>query len=309
MQYFYSHGKLLLTGEYLVLHGALALALPSRFGQKMQVEEKEGEHILQWKNFDMHGTLLANVSFSKQDLQPFRETLKNIDATVLDNLMKALHNCRKNNPAFLISNGSTLVTNTLEFETDFGLGSSSTFVNNLCQWAKADPFVLNKTLFNGSGYDIACAKSDGPLFYKIDKEGIVFDTIHFSPPAQEHIFFIHHGNKQNSKAEIERTNIKPTDFAEEKEMISELSEALLFCDDVNDFMQMLDEHEDIMQFVLQREKLKSAQFPDFNGVIKSLGAWGGDFFLAMSKDEPLEIHRYFQERNYKTIIPYQKMVL
>ena len=34
---FYAHGKLLLTGEYGVLDGALSLALPARYGQHMQV--------------------------------------------------------------------------------------------------------------------------------------------------------------------------------------------------------------------------------------------------------------------------------
>ena len=38
MSRFYSHGKFLLTGEYLVLKGALALALPLKLGQSMTVE-------------------------------------------------------------------------------------------------------------------------------------------------------------------------------------------------------------------------------------------------------------------------------
>ena len=32
-QTFYSNGKLLITGEYVVLDGAKALALPTKFGQ------------------------------------------------------------------------------------------------------------------------------------------------------------------------------------------------------------------------------------------------------------------------------------
>lgn len=35
---FKSNGKLLLTGEYLVLDGAVALALPTKMGQIMTVE-------------------------------------------------------------------------------------------------------------------------------------------------------------------------------------------------------------------------------------------------------------------------------
>ena len=34
-QKFYGNGKLLLTGEYFVLDGALSLALPTKFGQNL----------------------------------------------------------------------------------------------------------------------------------------------------------------------------------------------------------------------------------------------------------------------------------
>ena len=40
-QHFYGHGKLLITGEYLVLDGALALAIPTKKGQKLTVAEAE----------------------------------------------------------------------------------------------------------------------------------------------------------------------------------------------------------------------------------------------------------------------------
>ena len=42
--HFHANGKLLISGEYLVLDGALALAVPTRFGQNLQVTEgKDGE--------------------------------------------------------------------------------------------------------------------------------------------------------------------------------------------------------------------------------------------------------------------------
>ena len=36
---YYSNGKLLLTGEYVVLDGAEALAVPTRFGQNLTVKQ------------------------------------------------------------------------------------------------------------------------------------------------------------------------------------------------------------------------------------------------------------------------------
>ena len=50
-QTFYSNGKLLITGEYVVLDGAKALALPTKFGQSLVV--KPGiNHQIKWTSFD-----------------------------------------------------------------------------------------------------------------------------------------------------------------------------------------------------------------------------------------------------------------
>ena len=47
-------------------------------------------------------------------------------------------------------------------------------------------------------------------------------------------------------------------------------------------------------------------FPDFDGVIKSLGAWGGDFVMVISNENPTD---YFMEKGYETVIPYEEMIL
>ena len=43
---FYSNGKLLITGEYLVLDGARSLAIPTKFGQFLIVEEIENSNCI-----------------------------------------------------------------------------------------------------------------------------------------------------------------------------------------------------------------------------------------------------------------------
>lgn len=307
---FYSNGKLLISGEYLVLNGALALAVPTKFGQRMEVEEDPaGENILFWKSFDQENKIWAEVQFSKDDLMPFRETLKTIDADVYDNLQKILNECRRSNPAFLKNGGSTIVNNYLNFDRAWGLGSSSTLLSNLAQFANADALQLNKTVFGGSGYDIACARSGKPVFFRIDQEGPIYDSVNFSPPNPEQIFFIHLNQKQNSKTAVEEFLARNEKFEEEVEIISEISEALLFCDEFPDFIQLILEHEELMQFVLQEERIQTKLFPDFNGVVKSLGAWGGDFVMAASEMDPDEIINYFKQKNYPTILNYSDMVL
>ena len=47
---YYSNGKLLITGEYAVLNGALSLALPSSLGQKLIVQPSQ--NAFSWEAFD-----------------------------------------------------------------------------------------------------------------------------------------------------------------------------------------------------------------------------------------------------------------
>ena len=71
-QTFYSNGKLLLTGEYVVLDGALALALPTKFGQNLIVEPISSEQIL-WKSFDQDGSTWFEDEFTFDEIinKPF----------------------------------------------------------------------------------------------------------------------------------------------------------------------------------------------------------------------------------------------
>ncbi len=57
MQTFFSHGKLLITGEYVVLDSALSLAVPTKLGQKMEVlfEENLADNTLTWYSIDSEG--------------------------------------------------------------------------------------------------------------------------------------------------------------------------------------------------------------------------------------------------------------
>ena len=60
MQKFYANGKLLLTGEYLVLDGAQALALPTKHGQGLIIEERK-EKGLKWESYDEYGNVGFNI--------------------------------------------------------------------------------------------------------------------------------------------------------------------------------------------------------------------------------------------------------
>jgi mevalonate kinase len=62
-QTFYSNGKLLITGEYLVLDGAKAFALPTKFGQSLIIEEGSNKAI-QWVSYDGSVWFENTISFA-----------------------------------------------------------------------------------------------------------------------------------------------------------------------------------------------------------------------------------------------------
>ena len=61
---FYSNGKLLITGEYLVLDGAKALALPTKYGQYLTVEFLD--RIRDEKKFSSLDELIAQLNSDKK---------------------------------------------------------------------------------------------------------------------------------------------------------------------------------------------------------------------------------------------------
>ena len=73
------------------------------------------------------------------------------------------------------------------------------------------------------------------------------------------------------------------------------------------FQKGMLKHEALISEYLGLPKIQDS-FLDFPGQLKSLGAWGGDFFLAASDQTSYLIKSYFHKKGYNTIIPYKAMV-
>ena len=58
--------------------------------------------------------------------------------------------------------------------------------------------------------------------------------------------------------------------------------------------------------LIQKPPLKEALFSGYEGAIKSLGAWGGDFFLATGNAAAMD---YFKSKGYTTVVGYSEMIL
>jgi mevalonate kinase len=59
---FYSHGKVLLTAEYVVLEGVKALSLPTKKGQSLQVVYTQ-ENTIQWQSYTDQNELWIDFVF------------------------------------------------------------------------------------------------------------------------------------------------------------------------------------------------------------------------------------------------------
>ncbi len=304
MQHYHSNGKLLLFGEYFVLQGAQSLSIPTRLGQGLTVTRQEfllkG---LNWKSYDLEGNLWFEAFFDSQ-----LDIKHSTDTAVARTLQTILMVAKGLNPRFLEENTYCEAQTRLQFPQNWGLGSSSTLIACIAQWAQVDAFELFFNSFKGSGYDIACAISDLPVLYRLVNNKPVWQKVTFNPSFAAHISYIYLGKKQDSRQGIQHFKQKNSLWDKEVDKISTITQSALMCNDVSGFMGLMDEHEDIVAQALDLNKVKDLYFADFEGSIKSLGAWGGDFVMAASHLPFDEIKNYFENKGFATIVAHADMI-
>ena len=157
--FFQSNGKILLSSEYLVLDGAKSIALPSKKTQELHVTKKTMDSIV-WKSYDHNNNLWFEEVFKLKKNKLSYDGEKNIISEKLLKLFNHIHKFKD------VSNslGNQFITK-LNFDRNWGLGTSSTFVNNLAKWAEINAYELLYSSFKGSGYDIACCDKNCPITY------------------------------------------------------------------------------------------------------------------------------------------------
>ncbi|KAA1246542.1 GYDIA family GHMP kinase [Aquimarina sp. RZ0] len=302
---FYSHGKLLITGEYLVLDGVTALAIPTRKGQYLTVEENNS-NMISWRSLDAHGNcwFQSNFEINDKEFHPLSENNTQTSPEVTKTLLKIFSSARALNSKFLSHQGYTIETR-LEFDQQWGLGSSSTLINNIAQWAEVNPFTLLEKSFGGSGYDIACAQHETPIRYTRNGNTPIINKALFNPPFKNDIFFIYLNQKQNSKESIKHyQSLSLKDFDKAEKSINAITEKIIVSQELNEFEKLIDSHEQIISDIIKTPTVKSRLFEDYTNSIKSLGGWGGDFILATGTFTDMN---YFRNKGYTTIIPYSEM--
>jgi mevalonate kinase len=298
---YYSNGKLLITGEYLVLHGALSFAVPTKAGQALYIYRHDENELLDWK-----AGYLSNPWF-KCLLDPESMAVIHTNNTeIAGKLVRILSAASeiKGDSDWL---KGVSATSEIGFDIGWGLGSSSTMISNLAWWADIDPFRLSGLVSEGSGYDIACARNDLPIHYRNTPGGPEFSDAQFDPPFADNLGFVYLGKKQDSAESVKNFLNYALVTETHIQQISEISTQLPRAGNLADYENLLVEHETILSGILDRPPVKEVLFRDYPGMVKSLGAWGGDF-VHISYQDPDSARKYFSGKGLDVLVPWSEMV-
>lgn len=284
----------MLTGEYAVLFGAPALAIPTKLGQQMEVtSHPQG---LKWSSRDPDGVWFEGEWNTEGQL------LSTSNKDVAKRLKHLLDTAQRLNPNWQPYEAD--VQCTLAFPTNWGLGSSSTLIALVAQWAQVDPMTLFFQSWQGSGYDVAVASTNMAIVYQKTRENKAnWKKINVSPPSPEQWFFVHQNIKQSTYSEINRIAEKelPESLIED---IKAINHQLLRAQTDDEFEATLQHHERIISNFIGKPML-SEQFAEQQIKAKSLGAWGGDFFLSRLNEHQVKA---LKTLGYKTIIPWTSFI-
>ena len=304
-RYYSAPGKFLITGEYLILEGAEGLALPLKAGQSLKIEliDDKGSQLV-WTAVSPEGEW-----FSGTFRLPSFDFETVTDESFAERLVEILKTVRYLNPGFLLS-GSYQVKTVLDFNPEFGFGSSSTLIANLARWADVDAFELQRLTFKGSGYDIAVALEGKPIVFKLRQTKPVYHSVKFNAPFSNNIYFVYLGKKRRSLEAVKQFKETAVFSRADIDTVTTITREIINSGSLQQFEKLLKEHELLMSKILKTPTIGRQLFNSYTGgVVKSLGAWGGDFVLVTSQQKPEEFKQEMNQRGFKTIYCFDELVM
>lgn len=284
----------MLFGEYLVLNGAKSLAFPLKFGQNLSVTASEKMHWESWSK---------NEKWLEIDFDISLNILSTNNQAAAETLQHLFRFIRIKNPELELCKDFRIDA---DFNLEWGLGSSSTLISLLGQWSNVSPYELLSQSFGGSGYDIACAVANGPICYQIVGSEKQVESIKLPFSITDKLLFIYLGNKQSSKEEIqifEKVSITESHVI----AMNKIVDTAIDSSSIEEFENLMIQSEDLLSPLIGHQKLKERIFADYKHEIKSLGAWGGDFFLASYRDLN-EAKNYFEKKGLYTMFTYLELI-
>ncbi len=291
---FYAPGKLLLSGEYAVLDGALAISCPSRKGQFLELFPTKDSSTLKWHALTEDGQAWLQVILNEQG-----EILQSNDRAKAQLIRDLLLDAFEGE----LPVGQRAETR-LNFKREWGLGSSSTLIALIANWAQKDAMNLFFKHLKGSGYDVATALENKAIQYqlKAHQKAVWKETC--LPEVLQRSYFLYLGEKQISSTEVLRYSSLKRD-PHLAQSISQLSEALLGISFEEELISWMAKHEELTGRLIQQESHREKRFPHLQGGFKSLGAWGGDFVWIMPKGDDLN---YLRQEGYHEVFPFGELL-
>lgn len=282
----------MLFGEYLVLCGADCLAFPLKFGQTLKVTPTNDKLI--WKSY------ATKKRWFEAELNEQFDVLETNNSEVASMLVKLLRVIKSEKPQLSFRQSFSAEA---DFDLQWGLGSSSTLISLLSQWSGVDAFKLLESTFGGSGYDVACATETSPIVYATGK---VKEHVELPKSITNQLLFVYLGKKQNSRNEIKRFN-RDTVSVKQIDEINKIITNAINAKEITTFELALNQSEKLIASLIDLKPIKQNHFSDYPYSVKSLGAWGGDFFMATYRD--LErAKNYFHSKGYTTQFTYQELI-
>jgi mevalonate kinase len=291
-------GKLLITGEYAVLHGAKALAVPTRLSQHLKVTKGSSGRGFHWLSREENGNVWFEAHFDRLNL----DILETSDLEKAEKV-KGLLRCGLEIDSTFFEDIER-VEFKLDFPLSWGLGSSSTLVASLSQWMHVNGFYLMKKVWQGSGYDVAVGTEKTSLIYELEDGRPKWENVTWNPSFSDQLYFVHLNKKMDSSKAVVEFLTRPKDqsaFAR----ISEITESVAGTDSYSLFKLLLEEHNAIIEQLLEMPQHTKQIFPFFDGLVKPLGAWGGDFVLIGTSEKP---HDVFKAQGYDTIFSFKELI-
>lgn len=296
----FSPGKLLLTSEYVVLDGAIALAVPTKWGQEFFFDEDDNQQSLIFWNAKHQDQHWLDITIDYKNWTIVKTNLP--DAATF--ILKTLQNIQKLGSSVFSHNKSFHLTTNLQFPADYGLGSSSTLMANLAKWSNVDAFKLNELSLGGSGYDIAVANAQSAILFWRENGDVNYEKVDFSPDFRRDLIFIHLGKKQDSREGIRLYRSKEK-LLYLVRRFSEITQSVLQAKTLDEFSVLMQDHERLLSDFLGLPIAKEKYFQDCPTFIKSLGAWGGDFVMSCRFEN---YEKYFAEKGYENVFSWEDMI-
>jgi mevalonate kinase len=302
MNTLYAHGKLLLSAEYMVMHGSKALALPLQLGQSLEKIPSQTRNSFSWTAYDPENTWFS-ARFDPSSLRILHTT----GQFMAERLQETLRACIELMPVFQRELFRWDVVTRLEFSREYGFGSSSTLIALLAEWADVNPLELHFMVSGGSGYDVACALAEGPILYHLRDQFPSYRHVSFHPPFSHQLFFAWLGKKQPTASHLESVSEKIHPSFETIHHFTRLTMEMVEATSLVQFRKVMEEHEEVLSRLLGIEKV-SRRFDGLPGSMKSLGAWGGDFVMIASEADEKELKKILKKNDIHVVYRYKDLI-